>query len=327
MIIEDRVYGKINIEESVLLELMKSGPLQRLKGINQAGASKYAIAAKVVTRYEHSVGVMILLKFLGASVEEQIAGLLHDVPHTAFSHVADYVFTSDEHKHEFHEKFHEQIIKNSEIPVILKKYNYDLSRILDEHNFSLLEKDLPDLCADRIDYSLRDRVAMGADISRIPIYIKNFVVKDKEIIFNDMKIAKQFSEDYLEMDYKYWSHPREVAMFQILADALKVALEKKIISQDDLFQDDDFVYNKLKQSKDKDILKYLDKLNPKLKIELDKKNYDFYSRNKLRFVDPKFVSSDGSIRHTTEAFPKFKDELKKHKDWIEAGNYIKIVAY
>ena len=35
---------------------------------------------------------MLLIKKLGGSVEEQIAGLLHDVSHTAFSHVIDYVF-------------------------------------------------------------------------------------------------------------------------------------------------------------------------------------------------------------------------------------------
>ena len=40
--INDRVYGKIVIDEPVLIELINSKPVQRLKGINQAGASKYA---------------------------------------------------------------------------------------------------------------------------------------------------------------------------------------------------------------------------------------------------------------------------------------------
>jgi len=67
--INDRVYGSINIDEPVLLELMVSEPLKRLKNINQAGASKYAIAGKTVSRYEHSLGVMILLSILGAAME------------------------------------------------------------------------------------------------------------------------------------------------------------------------------------------------------------------------------------------------------------------
>jgi len=160
MNINDRVYGINIIQEPVLIELINSKPIQRLKGINQAGASQYAIEGKTVTRYEHSLGVMILLKKLGASIEEQIAGLLHDIPHTAFSHVIDFVFKDTNPNHEFHEKFHKKIILQSEIPTILKKFNFvDIDRILDEHNFSLLEKSLPDLCADRIDYTLRHSFA------------------------------------------------------------------------------------------------------------------------------------------------------------------------
>jgi len=157
MIINDRIYGSIEITEPVLIELINSKPLQRLKGINQAGASKYVLPEKILTRYEHSVGVMVLLRKLGASLEEQIAGLMHDIPHTAFSHVIDFVFQDE--NHEFHEKFHASIIKNSEIPAILKKHGFSLKRLLDEHNFKLLERKIPGLCADRIDYTLRDMTA------------------------------------------------------------------------------------------------------------------------------------------------------------------------
>ncbi len=64
MNINDRVYGRTIIQEPILIELINSKPIQRLKGINQAGASQYAIEGKTVTRYEHSLGVMILLREL-----------------------------------------------------------------------------------------------------------------------------------------------------------------------------------------------------------------------------------------------------------------------
>lgn len=324
MQIQDRVYGKFNIEEPVLLELINSKPVQRLKGINQAGASQYALDKKNVTRYEHSLGVMILLKILGASLEEQIAGLLHDVPHTAFSHVIDYVF--DDKDHEFHERFHEKMIKNSEIPEILKKHDFDLDRILDEHNFPILEKKLPDLCADRIDYALRDRLAMGEDGSRRQDYISNLVVQDSEIIFKDRELARQFAEDFLHMDYGYWSHPMEIALFQVLADAIKLAMEKKIVSEDDLFQDDDFVFNKLKKSGDEEIIALINKLRPGFDIKTDKNDYDFYSKNKLRFVNPKFIDADGSTKKVADVFFEFKRELNKHESWVTDGHYIKVLV-
>ncbi|MBU1202481.1 HD domain-containing protein [Patescibacteria group bacterium] len=324
MIITDRVYGKIEINEPVLLELMQSFPLERLKGINQAGASQYALN-KPINRYEHSVGVMILLKILGAPLEEQIAGLLHDVPHTAFSHVIDYVFENEDH--EFHEKFHEEIIKKSDIPGILKKYNFDLDRLLDENNFPLLERKLPDLCADRIDYALRDRVGYLKEGERVASYIADFVTVNNEIVFSKPDIALYFAKDFLDMDYRVWSAPLEIALFQILANAIKIALAENIISKDDLFEDDKFVYDKLKNSANQQVLDLLAKLNPKLVIDFDKNNYDFFSKNKLRFVDPKFVDTDGNLKRVTERFPEFIDDLKKHEDWTLGGHYIKIKSW
>jgi hypothetical protein len=86
MILKDPLYGSFKIKEKVLLDLLKSQPVQRLKGVSQQGFPKRETKTDfpIFTRYEHSVGVMLLLRRLNASVEEQVAGLIHDVSHTAF---------------------------------------------------------------------------------------------------------------------------------------------------------------------------------------------------------------------------------------------------
>lgn len=323
MEIKDIVYGSVNITDKVLIELIKSRPVQRLKKIKQAGATPYAIKKRDTTRYEHSIGVMLLLRRLNAPLEEQIAGLMHDIPHTAFSHVADFVFSDK--NHEFHEKFHEHIIKNSEIPSILKKYGLDIKRLTSEENFHLLEKKLPDLCADRIDYTLRDMIVYKGRSKMIDVYLSNFTVKNNEIIMNNGAAAKSFAEYYIKADKFLWSNPLEVALYQILADAIKIGLKNKIISKKDLFQDDDFVYGKLKSSKNKKILKRLSMLNPNIRVIDNPKDYHFYTRNKLRYIDPKFLDVDGSIRKVSEAYPLFKDILKEHKKKIERGYFVKIL--
>ncbi|HPZ07464.1 MAG TPA: HD domain-containing protein [Candidatus Eremiobacteraeota bacterium] len=323
MEIKDRVYGSITINEPVLLELINSKPLQRLKGINQAGASQYAIANKTVTRYEHSLGVMLLLRKLSASLEEQIAGLLHDTPHTAFSHVIDFVFKSEDH--DFHEKFHEKIIMNSEVPAILEKNGFIVSRLFEEKNFPLLERTLPDLCADRIDYSLRDMVAKDGYEEKITIYLQHFILFQNEIIIDDRFIARRYAEDYLKMDEAVWSHPLEIALFQILADAIRIALQKGILVEEDLFSHDAFVYEKLKDSKDREIRKKLSLLSPKLAIADDPKDYDFYAKNKLRYINPKCYAGE-SIKRVSEIFPDFQELLNRHNKWVERGNYIKIIS-
>ena len=100
----DRVYGSVSIEDSKILHLISCATFERLKGVRQAGPSALAYQFKDVTRYEHSLGVFILLRRLRAPRREQIAGLLHDISHTAFSHAVDFVFTSSEQDHHEHLK-------------------------------------------------------------------------------------------------------------------------------------------------------------------------------------------------------------------------------
>lgn len=72
----------------------------------------------MLPRYDHSVGVMLLIRMLGGTLEEQIAGLLHDVSHTAFSHVADYVFENRDE--DYHEIIFRSVVESSEYLLFLK---------------------------------------------------------------------------------------------------------------------------------------------------------------------------------------------------------------
>src|SRR5271170_653561 len=86
-------YGTFVVTEPVLLELFDSESLARLKKIHQYGVNYFVKKGSPwYSRYEHSVGVWALLRRFGASLEEQVAGLLHDLSHTVFSHVGDLVF-------------------------------------------------------------------------------------------------------------------------------------------------------------------------------------------------------------------------------------------
>lgn len=76
MNIKDRVYGDVEISEPVLLEIINSPTLQRLKDIDQAGYFEPYFPGTCHSRFEHSVGVCSLLKKYGAPIEEQIAGLI-----------------------------------------------------------------------------------------------------------------------------------------------------------------------------------------------------------------------------------------------------------
>ena len=119
MNIPDHIYGYIKIEEPVLLELIDTPAMHRLKDINSNLSGKLIDGLwGNYTRFEHCIGVMHLIKRFGGDIEEQVAGLLHDVSHTAFSHAMDFAFGSEE-KQDFHEINFEKVVLNSQIPQIL----------------------------------------------------------------------------------------------------------------------------------------------------------------------------------------------------------------
>ena len=102
-----------------------------------------------VTRFEHSVGAMLVVRRLGGTVEAQAAALLHDVAHTALSHVIDSTFG-----YVVHEEDKDEFLAMGTLRQTLARHFADPDRVLEEHLFPLLERDAPKLCADRLDCAL-----------------------------------------------------------------------------------------------------------------------------------------------------------------------------
>lgn len=76
MYLKDYLYGEY-IVEPVIEELINTKEVQRLKNIHQGGASYLVNPNCNVSRYEHSIGVMLRIRLLGGRIEEQIAGSLN----------------------------------------------------------------------------------------------------------------------------------------------------------------------------------------------------------------------------------------------------------
>lgn len=194
MIIKDYIYGEFEIDD-VLAEIIETPEIQRLKKIYQGGSSVLVNKHWDVTRYEHSIGTMLLIKMLNGNVEEQIAGLIHDISHTAFSHVVDRAL--DYKNEDYHEYLFENIVKNSNIPNILKTNGFNIERILDESNWSILEKKAPKLCADRIDYTLRDLYHYKKITKKeIKDFLNSLIFKDNEIMINSLESSIWFVNTY-----------------------------------------------------------------------------------------------------------------------------------
>ena len=154
---DDRVYGELKVEDPGVQALIDCPTFRRLQGIKQAGPSALAFPFKTVTRFEHSLGVYLLLGKLGADRREQVAGLLHDISHTAFSHAVDFVFDSEHQDH--HEGLKPEFLARPDIVAVLAELGYKPEEFFDDAVYPLLEQPLPGLCADRLDYFFRDSLA------------------------------------------------------------------------------------------------------------------------------------------------------------------------
>lgn len=285
MKITDKLYGEFTIE-NVLEELINSAQVQRLKYIHQGGASYLVNKKWNVTRYEHSIGVMLLIRKLGGSVEEQIAGLLHDVSHTSFSHVVDLVLKNN--NEDYHEKIYNEVIIGSEVPRILEKYEYHYDELLSNMTqWKLLEQPAPELCADRIDYTLRDMYEYGhISLRSAHNFLDHLIVVNGGIYLDSISEAEWFVDTYYKEVIGFFLDPVNVHGYAVLSKALELALQKGIIHATDLLGTDEEVLELLRLSKDQEINTLLNQLHPEIKVIEDEINFDFHLQKKVRLIDP-----------------------------------------
>jgi len=313
----DQVYGKISITEPVIIDLINSKTLQRLKDIQQSGYYEPHFPGTKFSRFEHSVGAYNLLSKYRASIEEQIAGLIHDVSHSAFSHTIDYVLAGGSQTHHDHQdNIFSDFVKKSDIPEILKKHKINLDYILDEKNFPLQETKIPDLCADRIDYSLRLAVRaeklFGMGPKEVQYVLKGLGVAENRWVFSDFDHASRFSKLFLTLNDKYFSSLSSGVMFRTMADYLIHALSQNYIYEQDLYTTDSQLLAKIKpfHEKDKELQKLFDRVTLKVGFKIDPDNYDEKVICKSRIVDPLFWE-DGEIKRVSDIDPNWKEVLKK----------------
>ncbi len=323
LIIKDIVYGEFEITEPVLIELINSKPVQRLKNIWQHGLPKKYYYMPTFTRYDHSLGVMLLLRKLNVSLEEQIAGLLHDVSHTAFSHVADY-FYGTMGKDDYQDSILDEFLLQTEIPQILKKYSLNVENILSSEKYTLLDRPVPSLCADRYDYAIREIYMMKSKTDAANL-TNSLTTKNQEMVFKDYDSANLFSNYFLEFQKTHWGEPGDMYRYLFFANLLKYAIDKKVILETDFRKDDYYIINKLENSKDIFILNALEKVKTKFKFKIVESEEDHLLVNKFRYVDAKYFDNNRQIKKVSETNLKFKRDLEIAKLIHEKGYKIKLL--
>lgn len=238
-----------------LWEFADTPPMVRLKNVGMNCGCEYTRFPRFAdigpySRYDHSLGVALIVWHFTGSVEQALAGLFHDITTPVFAHVVDFL-KGDHLRQESTEAGTEAWIAASpEICGLLKQYGLAMERVADYHRYPIADNPAPALSADRLEYTLGNLLNYGfADIGQIRAFYEDLTVgKDEtgrpELVFRTPSTAAAFAKAALQNSRVYVADEDRFAM-QALADLLKLALERGTLRQDELWGTETEVIRKL----------------------------------------------------------------------------------
>src|SRR5699024_1422882 len=255
-VFRDPVHNYIHVQHQVILDLINSKEVQRLRRIKQLGTSSFTFHGAEHSRFAHSLGVYEITRQIcnifqrnyskekigeyGWDDNERLvalcAALLHDVGHGPYSHTFEHIF------HTNHEALTVEIITSpdTEVYQVLNRVEAGFP----EKVASVITKTYPNpqvvqmissqIDADRMDYLLRDAYFTGTqygtfDLTRILRVIRPY---EGGIAFS--MSGMHAVEDYIVSRYQMYVQ----VYFHPTSRAMEVMLEHLLNRAHELYQED-----------------------------------------------------------------------------------------
>lgn len=200
--IRDPVHDLIRIQDDVVLRLLDTHAMQRLKYIRQLGLAWIVYPGAVHTRFSHSLGAFHLagrvLNQLGepaasdSAMAIRISALMHDAGHGAFSHLFERALKQLRYPYyQKHEDWTIQIIEeDDQVHGILG------SQLADDVKAVISSTFVPEYLAgivssqfdvDRMDYMLRDSIMTGVHYGRFDLnwMLRSMSLSDSRLSLED----------------------------------------------------------------------------------------------------------------------------------------------
>lgn len=237
-IINDPVFGFINIPNEFVYELICHPNLQRLNRIRQLGLAPFVYPGAQHTRFHHSIGAMYLmdealktLREKGHTITEEeqngalAAILMHDIGHGPFSHVLEHALVTSIHHEEISLLMMEQM--NRECQGTLQTA---IDIFTDCYPKGFLHQLVSgQLDVDRLDYLRRDSFFTGVSEGNIGSarIIKMLDLKDERLVVESKGIysIENFLMSRRLMYWQVYLHKTAVAAEKMLINTLRRARE------------------------------------------------------------------------------------------------------
>lgn len=234
---------EINIPD-FLSEAAQTPPMQRLKQVGMNCGCEYTAfprfqRGKAYSRYDHSLGVALIVWHFTKSPAQTLAGLFHDIATPTFAHVVDFLhgdYLTQESTEDGTEK---RIRESKEIQDILNRLHLTTADVCDYHIYPIADNDSPKLSADRLEYTLGNLVqfGFGTPEEALDLYGDIFVGKNEvgedELQFHSKEKAERFADFALRCAEVYVSDEDRYAM-QMLSELLAGAISDGVVTENDL---------------------------------------------------------------------------------------------
>lgn len=285
----------------LIKKLIETPSMQRLKDIGMNCGVEYTqfpFFQNIIpySRYDHSIGVSLIVYHFTQDLKQAVAGLLHDIATPVFAHTIDF-YHQDHLKQESTENDTKKMIEHDELLVsLLKEYHLTVDDVCNYHLYPLCDNDSPKLSADRLEYTLGNMYSYGfCTLKEIQNIFNDLKVNDlqNEIIFKQEEIADFFTKKMLQCSHVYVMDEDRYAM-EYLSHLIKKAVKINIIQESDFYLREKEFIDLLKR--DQEIKKLWENYQKLNKVEHGK-NPDYFCVKvfaKKRYIDV-YVENKGRV--------------------------------
>ena len=316
--------------------------LQRLKNVGLLCGTDWTPLYKnrfYYSRFDHSVGVALIIWHFTHDKAQTISGLLHDVSTPVFSHVSDFrkgdALTQTET-----EGTNESIIRSDRnLDALLAVDGLRVEQVEDYHKYPIADNEIPQLSSDRLEYMFPSGMALDGswDLPSVRRAYEDLeVLRNEEGLpelgFKTLEIAEDYTRRFCMIGHILQLNENKLTL-HLLGKIMNLAVEEGILSEPDFMTkaeaeiigilDKELSQNPKAFSKERSKLARLYKtFRTMTKIEhtqtpLDENEYFCINlKVKQRYINPlvKAANSCTRIREVSSQAKKIIDDFLHYND-------------
>ena len=216
--------------------------MQRLSGIGLLCGTDWTSLYKnrfFYSRLDHSVGVALIIWNFTKDKTQTIAGLLHDVSTTVFSHVSDFRKGDALTQTSTEEPTTKMILSDSSLCKLMESDGIEPKNVVDYHIYPIADNEIPALSADRLEYMYPSGLALDGSWTFEEIaktynnltILKNEENKD-ELGFKTIEMAELYCKKFCMIGHILQLNENKLCL-QLLSQIMTKAVELNVLQEED----------------------------------------------------------------------------------------------